>query len=220
MPLPLSSIAIQEKNKLNSDSVFLQCVRVIVPGLDDAIRLVANSENIQWRHPEDTAVETYVACPFSISEINESTSNEVPLVTLSIPNVDRIMDQYLRAYDDYVKVNGYQPITVSICIINSRVVAQNPSADPEFEHTLELKQPKADAKTASFSLSASNPYTRRFPQNRILRNHCRFRFKSARCGYSGQETQCDHTLLRCRALGNSIRFGNAPGVGLGGFDVT
>jgi phage-related protein len=89
-------------------------------------------------------------------------------------------------------------------------------ASAEVEHRFDLKQPQFDNVWATFTLGASNPFNRRFPQAMISQNHCRFRFKSDRCGYPGAETVCDHTLSRCRALGNSIRFGGAPGVGNAG----
>lgn len=220
MPLSLSSIALAEKNKMATDSVFLVCLRIVIPGIDDPVRIVNNAENITWQHPEDTQAETYAAFPFEINEISDSSSGEIPRVDIQVSNVSRVMDQYLQLYDDYVKANGYTPVTVSICVVNTKVITADPDAAPEVEHTFELKQPKCDAQWATFTLSAGNPYLRRFPQNRILRNHCRFRFKSSRCGYAGAETTCDHTLITCRARNNSERFGGAPGVGQSGFDIT
>lgn len=220
MPLPLSSIAIAEKNKLATDSVFLVALRIVIPGAAEVIRLVNNSDDVTWQHPDDTAAETWVAFPFEISEITDASSGEVPRVDIRVSNVSRAMDQYLQEYDDHVKTNGYAPVTVSICVINTKVIADDPAAAPEVEHVFELKQPKCDAQWATFTLSASNPYMRRFPQNRILRNHCRYKFKDERCGYVGAETSCNHTLIRCRELENATRFGNAPGVGLSGFDIT
>lgn len=222
MPVILSSTAISEKNKLNTDSVFLVCLRIVIPGMAEPIRLVSNSESITWQHPSDVQPEIYAEFPFDIDELSDGSSGEVPTVTIKVSNVSRVMDQYIQYYDAYIKANGYVPATVSICVINSRVIAADPDADPEIEHTFELKQPKANAEWATFVLSASNPYQRRFPQNRILRNHCRYIFKGTDglCGYTGAYTTCDHTLLQCRARGNSPRFGNAPAVGLTGFDVT
>lgn len=220
MPLTLSSVAIAEKNKLNTDSAFLVVLRIVIPGVSEPVRIVENSEDITWQHPSDIQPETYITFPFQINEISDSSSGEVPQVTIQISNISRIMDGYNQLYDNYIKANGYTPVTVSICVVNTKVIAADPTADPEVEHTFELSQPKTDAEWATYVLKAGNPYQRRFPQNRILRNHCRFRFKSALCGYGGAETDCDGTLLRCRALGNNVRFGGAPGVGLGGFDVT
>mgnify|MGYP003394431837 CR=1 FL=1 len=214
MPVSLSSIAISEKNKLVADSVFLVALKITIPGIVNPVRIVNNSENVTWLG------ETWVAFPFTINEISEATG-EVPRVDIQISNVSRVMDVYLEFYDAYIKANGYTPITVNIYVINTAVIANNGYADPEVEHIFELKQPKADSKWATFTLGASNPYNRRFPQNRILKNHCRFRFKGTdgHCGYTEAETSCNHTLARCRELINSPRFGGFPGVGKGGFEV-
>jgi phage-related protein len=91
--------------------------------------------------------------------------------------------------------------------------------DAEVEHVYELIQPKTDSMWATFVLGASNPFRKRFPQGRILKNHCRYIFKDAWCGYSGGETECDKTLARCRVLLNSTRYGGFPGVGRGGIKV-
>ena len=218
--LSLSSVAITEKNKLSTDSIFLAVMRIVVPGLDVPIRVVANSENITWQHPLDSEPEEYVAFPFNIGEVSDSSSGEVPRIDIRISNTSRVMDQYIQYYNDYIKAKGYSPITVSICVINSKVIAADNTAAPELDSEYELKQPKCDAEWATFILSANNPYMRRFPQARILKNHCRYKFKDSRCKYTGAETTCDHSLAQCRTRNNSKRFGNAPGVGLSGFDIT
>jgi phage-related protein len=74
----------------------------------------------------------------------------------------------------------------------------------------------ADEKWVSFTLGAPSPFRVRFPRNRILKDYCRWRFKSTECGYSGGETTCDKTLAQCRLRSNSARFGGFPGVGHGG----
>lgn len=220
MAIPLSSIAIEEKNKLATDSVFLVALKMTIPGVADPIRIVNNNENITWKYDGYTD-GTWVAFPFTIEEITESTG-EVPRVDIKVSNVSRAMDVYLAQYDAYIKANGYSPVTVNIYVINTKVIAGDDDAAPEVEHIFELKQPKADSMWATFTLGAMNPYNRRFPQNRILKNHCRFRFKGSdgRCGYAGVETTCNHTLARCRELSNSIRFGGAPGVGASGFEIS
>jgi len=220
--LNFSNIAIEEKNKLATDSVFLVCLRIVVPGIEEPLRLVHNSENISWQHPSDSSPASYVSFPFEIEEITDNSTGEIPRVDVKVSNISRAMDVYIQYYDDYVKANGYSPITVSICIINTKVIAADATAAPEVDHEFELKQPKCDSRWATFVLSASNPYLKRFPQNRILRNHCRYIFKGSDglCGYSGAIATCDHTLIQCRARNNSERFGNAPGVGQSGFDIT
>lgn len=42
--------------------------------------------------------------------------------------------------------------------------------------------------------------------------NCQWIFKDFRCRYAGAETACDHTMPRCKALGNITRFGGHPSV--------
>lgn len=213
MPLPISSIAMEEKNKLATDSVWLIALEITIPGESDPVRVVGNNENITWR------TYTWVAFPFEINEIGEESKGEVPQVEIRISNVSRAIEAYLQAYDIYTKINGFFPITVSIFVLNSKNLA---SSTPEVEHLFELKQPKTNAIWATFILSASNPFNKRFPQFRLLKNHCRFRYNypvgsSLLCGApSSAFLTCNKTLVACRERNNSVRFGGFPGVGLGG----
>jgi len=213
MSLSLNSLAIEEKNKLSTDSVFLVALKIDIPGLADPVRVINNSENFIWKG------ETWIAFPFTIDELSDQAGKEIPTVTISLSNVNRVMEIYLEQYDTYIKTNGFSPITVEISVINTAVIAVNGNADAEVTHYFQLRQPKTNSKTATFILSADNPFMRRFPQNRILKNHCRFIFKDVRCQYSGVETSCSKTLTRCRELNNSLHFGGAPGVGRRGLEI-
>lgn len=210
MPLPLSSTAIQEKNALATDGVFLICLKVIVPGTDP-IYLVRNTDDIVW------AGQTYQAFPFELDEIGQGKDGSVPQVNLRISNVTGVMESYVQAYDAYCKANGYSRITVSIYVINSKNLVD---PTPECEHEFILKNPSSTAQWMTFILSASNPFRLRSPMNRILKNYCSYRFKDARCQYAGAVTTCDHTLPTCRVLGNSIHFGGFPSAGTGGLNVS
>jgi len=211
--LPLSSIAIAEKNKLGTDSVFLLLLEITIPGVGTPIRIVGNNEDITWR------TYTWQAFPFELDEISDGNKGEVPRVDLRVSNVSRAMEVYLADYDTYTKANGYSPVTVSIFVLNSKNLA---STVPEVEHIFELTQPKTNSQWATFTLGADNPFSRRFPVHRILKQHCRFVFKDAFCGYAGATATCDKTLLACRSMAggsNSARFGGFLGVGASGLRI-
>lgn len=38
---------------------------------------------------------------------------------------------------------------------------------------------------------------------------CPYRFKSSLCGYSGDDTGCDKTIIECKNKGNVDRFGGS-----------
>lgn len=214
MPLTISSIAIEEKNKLSAESVFLLCVLVTIPGLSDPIPLVANSENYNWDGKE------WIAADFQIEEITDSSSGENVQVNVKISNISRVMERYIQEYDIYCKNNGYTPVTIDLYVINTKAVEADPNCDPEVEYTFDLVSPHADSEWVSFTFGSSNPWNKRFPRNRMLKNFCRYRyFKGERCGYTGSATTCDRSLTQCRSYGNSKNFGGTPGFGRGGIRV-
>lgn len=221
MPLTISSVALAEKNKLSSDGIWYLALRITVPGLSDPIQIVRNNENVQW--PTGSGPEgTWIAFPFELDEIGEESSGEVPQVELRISNISRVMEQYLQTYDEYVKSDGFSPIEMNIYVINSKNLA---SSTPEVEHVFELIQPKTNSQWATFILGASNPFNQRYPQFRLLKNHCRFNFNYPSgndlfCGWAGTGfTTCGKTLTDCRDRSNSTRFGGSPGVGSGGLRI-
>lgn len=206
----LSSIAIEEKNKLATDSIFLPCLSITIPGLTDPVRVVRDNQNLTW------AGHTWIAFPFEIDEIGDNSKGEIPQVNIMVCNISRAIEAYLQEYDTYCKTYGFAPITVDLYVINTKAVTANPNCAPEVEHSFILKQPKTDSKWATFTLGASNVYTMRVPPGRILKNTCRFKFKDSRCGYTGSGATCTKTLTACRAYGNSVRYGGFPGTGTGG----
>lgn len=210
MPLLLSSEEIAQKNAMGSEDAFLVCLEITIPEVTEPVRLVSNTEDITWRG------STWYAAGFEMDEISEQTEGEIPRVDLRVPNVDRTIEGYIQEYDRYVKLNGPATITVGIYIVSSALLDRE---DFVSYHEFILIHPTSDADYVTFTLGAPNPYRRRFPLNRILKNNCRFKFKGDRCGYTGTETSCNKTLTRCRELNNSTRYGGFPGVGRGGLSL-
>lgn len=207
MPIILNSEIIREKNALHGSSVFLVMLEITVPGLDDELRVVLNTEDIRWKG------KLWQAFTFEIDEIGQNTDGEVPSVELRIANPNRVFEPYIDMYDTYIKRNGFAPIIVHIIVVNS---ADLESGVPVVDHEYELKTPECTEEWVRFTLGASNPFELRFPEARILKGYCRFRFRDARCGYKGGDSSCGHTLAACRAKGNSHRFGGFPGIGRAG----
>ena len=209
MPILLSNEIIAEKNKLNSNNPFLILLEIIVPGLEAPLRVVMNTEDITWRGYNWQAIQ------FELDEIGQG-AGEVPQVNLRIANPERVIDPYLDMYDAYQKAHGFSPVRVLIYVVNT---VDLKSGNPVVDYEYELKAPRADTEWVTFTLGASNPFDQRFPRDRMLKRHCRFRFRDARCGYSGTVASCPHTLEGCRALKNSKRFGGFPGIGKAGIYI-
>lgn len=199
----LSNIAKAEKNKLNSDSVFLIALDIDIPDVSETIRLVNNNEDVVWNGV------TYQAFPFQLDEMSEATNGEVSEFTLNVSNVNNIIGTYVRQYDAYVKNNGFEPIDVTLSVINTNNLA---SSDAEIQHKATLISPTINSQQVSFTLGGVNAYNK-VVHKRMLRNGCRFRFKSVQCGYTGSATECNKTYSRCQELSNQARFGGFPLIG-------
>jgi len=209
MPLSLSSIAITEKNKLGTDSVFLALMEVTIPGLGTPLRVAGNTESVTWN------ALTWTPFPFTLGDITEDGKGEVPSLTINIGNESRVMEQYIQAYDLYCKTNGYSPISCVIYVINTKNIG---SSTPESSHYFDLDKISSDTKWATFTIGAGNPWRKRVPLNRIIRNQCRWVFKSTECGYFAVGSLCGKTLTSCRSYnattsGQTMRFGGFVGVG-------
>ncbi len=220
MPLPLSSIAIEEKNKLaNSSSVFLILAEIDIPGLAEKVRLIANTEayalaeyyvdqgyvldGYAFVSSHQWCGEDWQAFPFELDEIVDGDSGEVSRVDVRVSNVSREMETYLHQYDAYCKANGFEPVLCTIYVINSLNLA---SSTPECELKFKLIQPKTSSEWVTFTLGARNVFNVRYPKRRLIPS-CQWTFKGTECEYSGGETSCNKTFARCQELNNTIRFG-------------
>lgn len=203
MPLPISTAAILEKNKITSDNVWLLLLEITYPG-ETPVRVCLNNETITWDS------ETWFPAAFSLSGLQETKDAEIPSVTLEVLDLARVITPHLETYDGGVGAD------VIIRVVNSKYLA---NTTPELEETMEIIGCSIDHQNKiSFKLGAENLLARRCPENRYLKNHCRFKFKdTATCQYAGAETTCNLSLANCKALGNQLHYGGFPGVGNIGF---
>ena len=91
--MALSLTAIQEKNKLGTDSIFAILLEVLIPA-NDPVYVTNNNETITWRNAD------WIPFKFDISEINESSSGEVPQWSITFDNTNRIIEKYLNQNND------------------------------------------------------------------------------------------------------------------------
>ena len=206
----LSDITKTEKNQLNSNSVWLSMLEINIPSVAETLRIVNNNEDITWKS------FTWLKFPFELDEISQSANAETSQFQIKVGNVKNIIGQYIRQYDAYVKTNGFEPITVVLYIVNSKDLA---NTTPVYTTNLILTTSSLNHLEVSFTVSARDLFRARTPQTRMFPNSCRFKFKSALCGYTGSETQCNKSLSRCRQLSNSNRFGGFPAIGNQGVSI-
>lgn len=141
--------------------------------------------------------------PFQLEPLRQTAQGEIPSLTLKIANATRVVQSYLE------QGKGGIGATVRLRVVHSEHLDL---ATPELDETFDVVASSADAQWVSIVLGAPNPLTSRCPRHRYLRDHCRWTFKSAECGYVGAETSCARTRADCMARSNTLRFGGFPGI--------
>lgn len=207
----LSNQTIQDKNALATEAVILTLLELRIPSTP-TVRLVSNTEDITWNG------ELWQCLEFTLSTIDQTAQGEVPQWTVKISNINRAIEQYIQAYDLYLKQHGIEgnEIECTIYAVNS-LDLQNTT--PILKHDAVLQKPSTDAQWGTFLLSAKNPYNKPFPPRRVYRNFCAWKFKSEECAYAGEGETCDKTLTTCRLLDNSTRFGGFVGTSAKGLII-
>jgi len=211
--MSLSVAAYLEKNKLSTDEAWLVLLEVIMPDLT-VLKVTSNSENLWWPGTANPSTNLYLAFPFELGEIGDTSKGEVPSVSLRVSNATRELEPYLDAQD------GLVGSSVIIRIVNSYHVLTptRPLGDytetPEIELNYDIVAASSNSMWVDFSLGAANPFNKRFPRNKIYKNICRYKtFKGAQCQAKSALTTCDRTLFTCRnTFKNAINFGGCPGV--------
>jgi len=196
--LPIPAAIIPSLNSLTSDEPVVVLAEIQLPQVPITLRLVRDTQDVTWDS------ELWTRFPFEIDDIGEGVPGELPNVTLKVGNAQRAIQGFIE------EVDGGVDSTVIIRVIHKSHLSET-TPIIQLEYTVTNVHSNNDFIT--FSLGAANVFIRRFPLNRILKNFCRWRFKSARCGFVGAATDCNKTLQRCRELLISPRFGGFPGVG-------
>lgn len=200
MALSLSTISIIEKNKLTFDGAWLVLLEIQI-AKDLVIRIVRNTEDIVWNG------YTWVAFPFELDEIKETSQGELPQIPIRVSNISRSVQQYIE------QANGGVGAAVILRVVHSRHLDM-PSAD--IEETFTVQHVSSDSMWVTFDLGGDMPTMLRFPFRRVLKDYCPFTYKGIECGASSYLENCNKTLGDCRERGNAARFGGEPSIPQGG----
>ena len=150
------------------------------------IYLVDDNQNFTFND------HTFLAFPFNINGIRETSKGEQPKITINVSNVTNLITQVLE--------EGIDDTPVII-----RVVREGETtADLEFNFV--ANGVSYDKNWLNFDLTVPVSFARSFPTMNYS-TVCPFVFKGWRCKYSGNQTKCNKTAKQCKAYGNLARFG-------------
>ena len=201
MPANLDGKIVKESRKLLTSSSWLWLLAVTISGVDNTIRLVNNTEDIEYFG------YTYHKCNFKLGPWRYTETGELPTRELKVTNIN-LVDYLLPYVEDYDGIVGAQVITVPV---NSAHLDVDMSA--KAMDFMVLAGSPAE-QWIVFVLGAPNPLIQWIQRNRYFADYCPFvsRFKGVECGYSGEQTVCNGLLSQCKEYGNQTRFGGEPGL--------
>jgi phage-related protein len=167
-----------EKNKLATASAWLVLLDVTLTD-NTVFRLVRNNEDITFNG------NVYTAFNFELEPTEQGNSGEIPSVTLRVSNITRLIESKLQDLD------GGIGSTVKVTVVNSDLLAESYS---ELEMTFDVLACNTTSQWVVFTLGAPSPLRQRFPLDKYLALHCRFRFNRPsgnypECGYSGESIE-------------------------------
>lgn len=144
--------------------------------------------------------KTYLPTAVQHSTISQNTGGQMGDVTLSVGNLDRIIQKY---------IDDYELIGKKVRVIQFFIGSSTGNVQGTFR--IEGITVKKDA--AAFTLSVGCNYLQAsFPSRLASSRHCMWQFKSSECGYTGSDENCSKTIEDCIEKGNVHRVGCFPGI--------
>lgn len=193
----LTSALIAESNKLADTGAWLALVSVDIAD-GTILRLTPNPAGITFDGV------TYQPWPMQIDQVQQDSRGGLPDVTVTLSNVTREISAYLE-------VNDVRGRRVTLQYVHSANLADATAI--AVDERYEITAVRVRAEVATFVLGHERMESHIFPGGRFLRDHCRWIYKSAECGYAGSLATCDKILEGangCRAHTNIPRFGGFP----------
>ncbi len=194
--IQLTAAFVAEKNKLTNKPIFLYEVEDF-DGLDNSLCFAAYEDDITFNG------KTYLKFPVVHESTSENTTGEVDTVVVRVANVSQYIQNKLESYD----LRGKKAIITQVFanLLNDSL--------NKVEQIFYIDSYTATAEVAEFSCSSKFDLMKlELPARKFWRTFCTWKFKSTQCGYSGDQTTCNKTFQRCKALANEERFGGFPSI--------
>lgn len=119
---------------------------------------------------------TYTAFPFEIEPYQQNDKGEVSSLVVKVSNISRFLQPKLQ------ELKGAIGSVVRLMIVNSNLLSENYT---ELDMSFDVVSCSSDERWVSFTLGSPNLLNQRYPLERYISLHCRWKFKSVGCGYAG-----------------------------------
>lgn len=208
MAIPLIQPLIEEKNKVSQEQPWLLFLTLTNVAKTLTLRLVRNTENITFKG------QPYVAFPFEIDTVPETSKGSLPTVAITLSNADRQIQAYIE--QDATFGSGWSVVMslAHISQLNGTVIEDEVA---EIEHEWQSLDITASNESVVINLGVQNPMLIQFPRQKFAGGFCQRIFNDGiGCPYSTQGispralTSCKKTLAECK-----LRFSNSRTNSLG-----
>lgn len=206
----LSLASAKDKHKLASTACWLLLIDFVWNG--EHVRLVRNVDPVTFDAGDGAGPQTYTPFNFELDGASVKNDGSLPQITLKVSNVNRLVEGAIVQY------SGVAGAQANIYVLNT----DNPSGEPEIALETTIIRTTTDSKFATFTCGALSPLRRLFPPRLYYAGTCMWRYKGARCQYTGNLPTCDLSFdgtNGCIAHANQQRYGGFPGIATNGANI-
>lgn len=143
--------------------------------------------------------QTYSKAAISQTEITQSADGKINDITISIGNVNRVMQSYVESY----QMSGKRV----------RVMQLFKNCNSYMQLDYIIKTIKSNKSQVDFTCGLGfDALLLEVPKRTVLRDFCKWQFKDSNCLYAGADSTCSKQYNDCLRKGNISNFGGFPAV--------
>jgi len=174
-----------------------------------------------------TSEVTYYGIPITSSEMKTTIEGDIPEVSISVPNVDRIIEAYIQNYD-YLRNCAVYKITTFVKYLPSGTtytyIGSTPDRNSCIIEAMYIDAVTSNDEVVTFSCKPKFAIHNIVLPRRRFTRECSWTYGDTSCSIDGATKitypTCDYSLDNCRQRGNSSRFGGFPSIPKGGIWIT
>ena len=167
-----------------------------------------------------SATVLYTGLPIERGNVKTSTDEQIPGLDITVPNVDRVIESYIQAYD-YLRGQEVIAMTTFARFLPSGTGAAYIGEEEDYTAFLTEKM-YVDGVTSTDEVVTFSCKSKFVIKNIVLPNRkysreCVWTYLGDECDPdsnidSGTYPTCDYSLVQCRERDNDDRFGGFPGI--------
>ena len=148
------------------------------------------------------AVEAlYVGLPIIRGSIKNDIDGQIPEISVSIPNTDRVVEALIQS-SSYLRGRDIYLLTTFAKFLPSGATAYHIGSSPDrfsiIKEKMFIDSTTSDENLVTFSCKPKLAVRNAVIPRRKFGRECQWEYKGTECGYAGAATSCDKTLDDCR----------------------